>query len=274
MHSYSFIYIAALPRTGSTLLSELLTDLPHSFIFHEPHLGKNYFALQPIDQNYLEKYEIDVADFLKFRLPAAFIYRRLRSWGYRQDYMMKAFKNQLLPQLQATIQQIGVKEIKHTGWQNYVQHFPNMKVIMLGRDPHDLYLSMYRKWQRGSMVWQGDFTPKTVAAQLEHEFQMQLSLKKETDTLCVRYEDLCNDTSIVKQIKTFVNSPIPELGKIGAFISSHPKRAIEHDVHKGSITNKRIGGWQYEKDVKLLADIQEFSSLMTQYREFWGYDGE
>lgn len=89
MNKRPFIYIAALPRTGSTLLSELFTDLPYSFIFHEPHLGKNYFAAQKLDKSLLAKYNIDINGFLKLRLPLAFCLRRLRWAGYRQDHMMR-----------------------------------------------------------------------------------------------------------------------------------------------------------------------------------------
>lgn len=127
---HPFIYIASLPRTGSTLVSEILTRLPYSFILHEPHLGKNYFAFQDNDQAKLRPYNVDLAQFSKYRLPVAFLFRRLRVLGYRPDYMVRAFKEKLLSQLTKIIQ-IGVKEIKHAGWQNYVQHFPDMKVILM-----------------------------------------------------------------------------------------------------------------------------------------------
>jgi len=96
---YPFIYIASLPRTGSTLLSETLTQLPDSFIFHEPHIGKNYFALQANDVKRLQEYGYDMDTFVKHRLPLAFLLRRLRPFGYPQDYMVKQFKNKLLPNL-------------------------------------------------------------------------------------------------------------------------------------------------------------------------------
>ncbi len=46
---YPFIYIAGMRRTGTTLLSELLTSSPYSFIFREPHIGKNTFRVKPDD---------------------------------------------------------------------------------------------------------------------------------------------------------------------------------------------------------------------------------
>jgi hypothetical protein len=271
MNQYPLIYISALPRTGSTLLSELFTDLPYSFILHEPHLGKNYFAAQALDKSQLARWNIDIDAFLKFRLPIAFCLRRLRRWGYRQDDMMRAFKYKLLPQLQANIQQIGVKEIKHMGWENYARHFPNMKVIVTGREPRDLYLSLYQKFRRGSMVWQGKFNPRPVARKLRGEFQRQLALKKSVDTMFVKYRDLCRDETTIKRVKAFVRSPIPHTGEVGSFIANHPRRAVEHHIHRGRITDKRIGRWQKETDDQLLSEINTFYHLMPEYCEFWGY---
>jgi len=41
-----FIYIAALPRSGSTVLSEFLTQLPQAFIFHEPRFASGEAAFK------------------------------------------------------------------------------------------------------------------------------------------------------------------------------------------------------------------------------------
>lgn len=267
-----FIYIASLPRTGSTLLSEILTQLPHSFIFHEPHLGKNYFAFQHNDQAKLKPYDVDLARFRKLRLPLAFFFRRLRIIGYRQDYMVQEFKHKLIPQLSENLFQIGVKEIKHAGWQNYVRHFPEMKVVLTGRDPRDIYISMFEKWRRGSMLWKGSFSPNEVAARLRAEFQRQLSLRTATDTMLVKYEDLCTDPELPQKVRDFVNSPIPHIGEVGSFVATHPRRVNEYDVHGKQITDKRVNRWRKEPDEKLLEDAHAFFSLMDHYCEFWQYD--
>lgn len=269
---YPFIYIASLPRTGSTLLSEILTQLPYSFILHEPHLGKNYFAFQANDQAKLNPHNVNLAQFGKYRLPLAFLFRRLRVLGYRQDYMMREFKNELMPELTKNILQIGVKEIKNTGWQNYVCHFPEMKVIMTGRDPRDIYISMFKKWKRGSMAWKGTFSPETVAANLRVEFQHQMSLHAAADTMLVRYEDLCTDLELLQKVKAFVNSPIPNIGDVGSFVANHPRRVNEHNLHGSQITEKRVNRWKQETDEKLLEDAYALFNLMEHYCEFWQYN--
>jgi hypothetical protein len=267
-----FIYIASLPRTGSTVLSEALTQLPYSFMFHEPHLGKNNFALQPNDVARLKTCGVDLPTFVKRRLPLAFFLRRLRPFGFPQDYFLREFKSKLLPHLKNCVTQIGVKEIKHMGWKNYVKHFPDLKVVLTGRDPRDIYLSMYGKWQRGTMAWRGAFTPETAAAFLNKEFEMQRSLSQAADSLLIRYEDLCQDDAVIARIKQFVQSPIPEIGPIGAYISTHPFRQHEHDVHHGKITDKSVGRWRQESDRQLLSDALACFEKMSAYSQFWGYE--
>jgi len=267
-----FVYIASLPRTGSTVLSEALTQLPYSFILHEPHLEKNHFAVQPNDAVRLKDCGVDVYAFVKYRLPVAFLLRRLRPLGCPQDFILREFKNKLLPQLLNCAPQIGVEEIKHTGWKNYVKHFPEMKVVLTGRDPRDIYLSLRGKWQRGTISWRGPFNPATVAAFLNKEFGMQQGLSQAAETLCVRYETLCQEPSLIEQVKQFIKSPVPEAGTIGAYISTHPTRVIEHGVHHGEITDKSVGRWKAEPDKELLAGAIECFQKMPDYCQFWGYE--
>ena len=57
------IYIASLRRTGSTVLSEALTSLPHSFIFREPYLSGGEFRVQDEDATtFLQKRSSNMPD--------------------------------------------------------------------------------------------------------------------------------------------------------------------------------------------------------------------
>jgi hypothetical protein len=85
MNQYPLIYIAALPRTGSTLLSELFTDLPYSFILHEPHLGKNYFAAQALDKSQLARWNIDIGGCAVSRNPEASVWANEKVRGTTSD---------------------------------------------------------------------------------------------------------------------------------------------------------------------------------------------
>ncbi len=254
------------------MLSEALSFLPYAYILDEPHLGKNYYAVKANDAKLFKEFGIDLYKFSSWRLPFAFFFRRLRPFGFRQDFILHEFKQKLLPQFAKHVAQIGVKEIKHTGWQNYIRHFPEMKVVMLGRDPRDIYISYFKKWKRDNFSWRGPFDPEHVAKFYNREFQMQLIIRDLTDCIEVRYEDLCTDPNILKEIKGFLESPIPGIGKIGAFISSNSKRRNEFLSHGSEITTKSVQKWQNEKDKDLLDHAIAFFSLLPEYSKFWGYE--
>jgi Sulfotransferase family len=269
--SHPFIYIAALIRTGSTLLSEILTELPYSFIFHEPHIGKNTFRAQDPDIALLGSYGIDLPRFLKLRLPLAFFFRRLRFLGYRQDYMVRQVKEYLIPRMSEAALQVGVKEVDNRGWRNYVRHFPNMRVILTGRDPRDIYLSICHKWQRGTLKRYQSISQSLILADLDRQFQIQKSLFIATDCMKVRYEDLCTGFETIVAIKEFVSSPLVAIGRPGRFIAATEIRKDEAILHGGHITAQQVERWKRETDPQLMAEALQVYNQMEEYRNFWGY---
>lgn len=50
-----FIYIAAFVRSGSTLLQEMLTYLPYSYIFHEPSFHRKKIQNKSLFEGDLKK---------------------------------------------------------------------------------------------------------------------------------------------------------------------------------------------------------------------------
>ena len=257
-------------RTGSTVLSEALTQIPYAFIFREPHLGKNDFRLKPDDISRFGQQGQKMAAFTRLRLPLAFCLRRLRPFGYPQDFMVKQFKRHLIPHL--GVRQVGVKEIKNRGWRNYHKHFPGMKVIITARDPRDIYLSLYHRVRKGSIRGFGPVTPDSVSQEILAQFEHQRQMQQTCDTLPIRYEDLCTDDDVYERTKQFVRSPIPDQGKIGAFNARHRRRADEYELHGNEITDLRINRWRHEENASLVKDAQEVFERMKSYTDFWGYE--
>lgn len=241
-------------RTGSTVVQEVLTELPYSYIFHEPQLCRNRFAIK-------DKFLKDVKHFE--------IKKMLR------PPTMKNFAGKVVPKMKGKIKQIGVKEIENAGWRNYIKHFPDTKIILTGRNPRDIYISIHywfarkksNKWKNGRVL-----TPKVLFEGLNKDFQMQKIMRLEYKAAKVRYEDLCLYPDITLEgIKKYVNSPIPNLGKVGHFLSNNPKRIGEHQLHKGVITKSRVCRWKRETDKQLVKKANKFYELMGEYCEFWGY---
>ena len=125
--SRPFIYIGALIRTGSTLLSEALTRFPFSYIFHEPNLGRNVLAWNQADVKIWKARgaALDHATFIH-KLAALFF----RKTHTRPDYIVSLLKRRYLPVLGQHVEQIGVKETRNAGWVHYAKHIPGMKTIL------------------------------------------------------------------------------------------------------------------------------------------------
>lgn len=268
---YPFIYVCSLTRTGSTLVSGTLTSLPHTFIFQEPHIGKNIFQLPPGSWEPLREAGFDLARFVSWRNRVAFVQRRLRAVGYRQDYMVRVLKEQLAADIGPYAAQIGVKEVRHRGWQNYVRHFPDMRVVVTGRDPRDIYLSIHQRWQKGITPKRRQVDPQLIAAELNAEFAMQRALMAETEHHCIRYEDFCTDETVLERVKQFVQTPAVAHGNVTQFLSHHADRTYEADKHGGQISHKSVGRWRRETDEALAAAAQATFDLMPDYTAFWGY---
>jgi hypothetical protein len=238
-------------RSGSTLIQELLTCPPYSFIFHEPKLFDNKFLTNRKHLGIFLKQGIDIHSMMK-------------------PPTLKKFKSKVFPLLQEHVQQIGVKEIVNNSWKHYINTFPDTKVILLGRDPRDLYVSVYYWKNKGRNKNKQILTARTTNM-LRNQMKNQALIYKKTSAIKIKYEDVCmnNEESIAK-IKDFIHSPIPTVGKVGGFLSSVGKRKNEFIKHGNSITLKSVGKWKKEnKEIVNAAKI--FFKSVPQYCKFWGY---
>lgn len=265
-----FVYIAGIRRSGTTVLSEALTSLPYSFIFPEPRLARGHLALHRGVAEMLKREGIDVAAFARRHAsrPWHVLYRKL---GHR-GYLLKRFQTHLYPDLTSVVQQVGVKEIDHTGWQHYMRAIPDMKVLLTGRDPRDIYISLHNRWTSGRGGWKGPFRPDLVSSELMRQFRYQLEIRDSLPTLLVKYEALCTDSNLMREVREFVNSPIPSLGHVGAFNAVNDERRDEAELHGGRVTNKRVRRWSREGDPMLLENATKCAALMHEYCQFWGYE--
>ena len=254
-----FIYIAALRRTGSTVLSEALTLAPYSFIFREPGLGVGVFKVKSNDAEFFIKHGIDLYVFQK------------EVAKINPKSTVEYFYEKLLPKLDGLISQVGIKEIQHKHWEKVFRLFPDMKVILTARNPMDIYISHYNRVLNDKGKFR-DLEPKGVATHLNEQFQKQLEMFEAADCMKVRYEDFCTNPSVYNEVKSFVSSGIPQIGAVGSFNTGNPKRVEEYELHKDSITDKRVNRWQHEKDENILRDARKVFNLMAEYCKFWGYE--
>jgi hypothetical protein len=229
---------------------EILTELPYSFIFHEPALCNNKFNTKRKNLKRILELGIDVNLILN---PPSLI----------------KFKQDVIPVLKKNVMQIGVKEVWSTHWKNYLKVFPDTRIIIIGRDPRDLYISI--------CYWRNRLQPKRLSPRRAKLLKAQINIQKEMfntgSAIKVRYEDLCNNQEeTILKIKEFVNSPIPDTGKIGAFLSTLSKRKREYEQHGNEITTSSIGRWKTESNKNIVRWANKYFDSIPEYCDFWGYE--
>lgn len=257
-----FLYIAAIRRSGSTVLAEMLTDPPRSFVFREPRLARGVLDIKPGDAELLAPMGVDLHAFA-------------RRWsGVRRRWMVRGFRRELYPLLAARFDQIGVKEISHRRWARYDRAFPGMRIIALARDPRDIYLSVLDRAGKGAGSAAGiAATPEATAAEINRQFRYQREMVDRRGAMRVTYEELCTDPGVFDRVREFVGSPLDRPGAPGRFNTASIARADEAALHGGKVTPARVDRWKTEGDPHRRAGAEEVLRLTREFAAYWGYTG-
>ena len=253
-----FFYIASIRRSGSTLLSEALTHLPNSFVFREPKLAQRRIGVKPGDAELLAPFGVDLMAFAG-------------TWNGKKD-------RRILPEFAATIVgrlnqngiQVGVKEVVHTNWKRYLKTFPEMRVILTARDPRDIYISLHDRVSKGLGRYKEGLTPEQVAKDLDEDFKCQLAMTRKVPTIKVRYEELCTDEGVLRNVMQFVG--VSEAGQVGSLLAVNPKRSDEVERHGNTITDRSVKRWSTLDDQKLRAQALQVFRRLKKYCAYWGYE--
>ena len=147
-----------------------------------------------------------------------------------------------------------------------------MRVILLGRDPRDIYLSMLDRRRKGVGNLKGEtLTPQRAAELLLPEFEYQRAMADALPTLTLTYERLCTDPDVFESIRAHCDSPLERPGDAGRFNEANPQRQDEAAIHAGAVTKKRIARWRTIDDPETERDCAEVFERMQTYADFWGY---
>ena len=217
-----FVYIAGLIRTGSTALSEALSDPPCAIIVREPRLGTNRIVLREQDREALASLGIDADRVLALPRRLMSALRAIGKGGHpsggagtgpASGYAARVFRDRIVQPLAERVEQVGIKEVRHDGWEHVVAAFPDLRVVAIGRDPRDVYLS-----HRGRVLKKGNAlpTPEAFADEIDRQFSLQHALVDATESLAIRYEDLCRDPDVLERVREHVQSPVEGTGSVGA----------------------------------------------------------
>lgn len=248
-----FVYLASLRRTGSSLLANLLTDLPRSYVFREPRLGLGKLRIRPEAAQSFAPLGVDVLAVKKAMkaLPREEALDRFAAF---------------VEELSTRVEQIGIKEITHTGHEDVSRLFPAMRVVVTVRDVRDIYLSLYHR--RKELLTRGKlwFETQTLLPYLREQADALAALQSRHDHLVVRYEDLCRDPSLVDSVRRFVDSPVSGEGNLrgGADRKDLSK-------HGAAIDSTRVGLFAQETDEVARHNATYLFEEMAEFNARYGY---
>lgn len=250
--SHPFIYICSVLRTGSTLVQELLTHAPESLIFHEPRFAVKAFQNQEVSGEMLVK-----------------------EYGFTKPEMSYSSISRFLYEITRKIPQVGVKEIRNANWLMYLNLFDDIRFVLTGRNPRDIYISCFKQLQR-SDHWKPAYPPLSplgLFREVIPEIEAQNGiLGMGLDIFKVRYEDLVGETdAVASDLLRFCGSPLEHAGIPGDFHQRIERGRYEIEKHGHAVTDSSVGLYSKERDVRLLKDAEDFYRLMWEYNKVWGY---
>lgn len=255
-----FVYIAAVRRSGSKLLSTLLTRPPDCLILREPGLVRDKFRLKEQEIELLERRGI----VFKRQLDKSSAVRGAQAW--------EVFFDEVLPVLQAHFRQVGIKEIWHDRALELLEQLGENRIVVTARDPRDIYLSLHRNREKFAAMgrrkahFPGGFNPQSVATHLGAQFAEQRKMLEQHNALGVRYEDLCREPQVQfarvsEHVESAIHTPslVNKTGNLGG-------------VFGESINTSRVFSWKSVDDRQLLDQAHETAALLPDYLQYWGYE--
>jgi hypothetical protein len=207
MHSYSYIFVLSMPRSGSTLFRMLLgnikgtVSLPETFffVFYNNHKNLDFSIEQQrltIIKKWLEYYTIKrmIIDLSSLELD---LISKAHSF---KDLLDVTVNRYILENNLNNIKWVIEKSPPHIFFQNDIKSmFTNYRAIYLLRDPRAVAGSMLNKsWATHNIY--------SIARSWK---KSTLLFNKIKDSIVVRYEDLAlKETNTFNSIKDFFNSEI------------------------------------------------------------------
>ncbi len=229
------VFLFALPRSGSTLLCDLLTVPGSSVILHEPMVLRNFGdARQHRIISTLRGLGIEVDDsehqFAR-GTPA-------RPW----------FDQHVLPKFQ-DYEFWGLKEVYLTDAELLIAAYQPDQILLLWRDPRDVAISFLELMNRSLMSYADRTTLKDEAWAMECltvSAEVLSAIAAAQPHLLLRYEDLMQCTEHRQELLDYLD--LPEFGnqRFALVDDGGGVRASEIERHQQTFSNSSVERWQSE----------------------------
>jgi hypothetical protein len=256
------VMVYGLARSGTTLVSDLLTVPGHSIVISEPEIFKHWSRATAARVHRLGRLVgLDLGEEPPRPEPYGASYQR---------YFDKA----LLPELNK-LPLWGIKNVDFSGWRSLFAGYPPRRLILCVRDLRDIAISgldricrlglRFRGTDRGIMrdeAW--------LMAGLAYSVRELMEMRKRPHLL-VRYEDLVSDPQTRRRIADYVGldrlqEDRPNLEAAGM------RRAWEIEKHNGAIGTESVGRFASEPPGPVRALAERLWRLLPDYSRAFGYE--
>jgi hypothetical protein len=253
------VMVFGLARSGTTLVSDMLTVPGRSLVISEPEIFKHW------SRNTAGRVH-KLARLVGLDLPEA----PPEAEDYDRSYA-RYFREALVPKL-ATLDRWGIKNVDFSGWRGLLRAFPPKRLILCVRDLRDAAISGIDRICRLGIVFRG--VPRMrdeawVLAGLAYSVQ-ELMAMRALPHLVVRYEDLARGTA-QQAIADYVGLERLQVDRFN-LKAAGLKRAWEIDKHQGRVSDASVGRFASEPPGPVRALAERLWKLLPEYSAAFGYD--
>jgi hypothetical protein len=256
------VAVMGLMRTGTTLVSDLLTVRNKSLVFSEPDLFSSYDrVLCGRMQQLAHDFGLDVPD----KLPAADAYAR------NIDHFDATFADEL-----KKLEFWGVKYVNPIGWRRLFQLYRPQKLILCVRDLRAVTVSALELTNRMRLVFHDGRHRRDEAwvyariCYTVHEIMAMRALPH----MVLRYEDLVSDPATLDRLRDYVG--LDELGteRLNLLIERASRSQWEMKKHgsTGEVSDKALDRFEKEPDGPVRNLAERVWRLLGEYNVAFSYD--
>ncbi len=253
------IAIMGLMRSGSTLLSDLLTLRGECLILSEPNILGRWSPTVVERMHRLA---------LNFGLDPGPAVPREKDWPSYGAYFDKI----MLPQLER-LPRWGTKYVDLVDWRPTIGHYRPQRLILTVRDIRDVAISSIDRIARLQLAFYGRRFLRDEAWVLSHlAFNVhELMALRELPHLLVRYEDMASDPSMRQRIADFVG--VQQLSERRENLAAGGMaRQWELAKHGDGISTRSVGRYREEPWGPVKALAERVWRLLPEYSETFGYE--
>ncbi len=242
------VYIAALPRSGSTMLANLLSSPPDRWVLVEP--GLHTPRLSPSL----------AVQINRFRAASATPPHRPLAVDAPRRLLVKN-----LAELLGTLSAWGLKEVG-SDHRSVIAYARPAKTIILVRDIRDALLSLLEKHDQPGRHWES-------ASLMAHLAEccaalIRLSQEKDATTRIYRYEDLVSSASERQTLSDWLSWPLN--GDTTRNLDLY-NRQYEAVRHQGTISAGSVGRHAREGNHTRVEVAAQFSAMLQDFSTTFGY---